>query len=65
MLILTRKKNQEILIGDQIVITVLDLRGDRVRLGFVAPKKVPIRREEVVRRNATSNGNPGVDSTKQ
>ena len=46
MLILTRKKNQEILIGDEIVITVLETRRDRVRLGFAAPRDVPIRREE-------------------
>lgn len=47
MLVLSRKKNERIVIGDQIVITVVDIRGDRVRLGIEAPANCPIHRSEV------------------
>jgi carbon storage regulator len=47
MLVLTRKKNESIIINDNIVVTVVDIRGDKVRLGFDAPKEVPIHRREV------------------
>ena len=47
MLVLTREKGQKLLIGDGIVITVLQFRGDRVRLGIEAPKDMPVDREEV------------------
>ncbi|MCL9664573.1 carbon storage regulator CsrA [Curtobacterium albidum] len=49
MLVLTRKVGERILIGDDIVITVLDSRGDGVRIGIDAPRGVKIQREEVVR----------------
>jgi carbon storage regulator len=47
MLVLTRKKNESIVIRDDIVIMVIEIRGDKVRLGFDAPKDVPIHRQEV------------------
>ncbi len=47
MLVLSRKKDESIVINDNIVITVVDIRGDKVRLGFDAPKDVPIHRREV------------------
>jgi carbon storage regulator len=47
MLVLSRKKNESIVINDNIVVTVIDIRGDKVRLGFEAPKDVPIHRREV------------------
>lgn len=50
MLVLTRKKNQRIRIGDDIEIVVLEVHGDRVKLGFEGPADVPIHREEVARR---------------
>ncbi|MCC3283141.1 MULTISPECIES: carbon storage regulator CsrA [Arthrobacter] len=49
MLVLTRKSGEQILIGDDIVITVLDSRGDGVRIGIDAPRGVKIQRHEVVR----------------
>jgi carbon storage regulator len=49
MLVLTRKIGERILVGDDIVITVLDARGDGVRIGIDAPRGVKIQREEVVR----------------
>lgn len=47
MLVLTRKRNQRINIGDDIVVTVLEVRGDQVRLGIEAPKHVAVQREEI------------------
>ncbi len=47
MLVLTRNANQSIVIGHDIVITVLEVRGDQVRLGITAPRDVDVHREEV------------------
>lgn len=55
MLVLTRKVGERILIGDDIVITVLDSRGDGVRIGIDAPRGVKIQREEVVRAVTEAN----------
>lgn len=50
MLVLTRKKNERVIIGGNVEVTVIDIRGDRVKLGFVGPQEIPIHREEVFRR---------------
>lgn len=47
MLVLSRQKDEEIVIGDNIYITVVDIRGDKVRLGIKAPSVVPVHRKEV------------------
>ncbi|HOB08994.1 MAG: carbon storage regulator CsrA [Limnochordia bacterium] len=47
MLVLTRKVNQSIMIGDHIKIVVVDVRGDQVKLGIEAPKEISVHREEV------------------
>lgn len=47
MLVLSRKKNESIVIDENIVITVVEVRGDKVRLGIQAPREVPIHRSEV------------------
>lgn len=47
MLVLSRTRDEQIIIGDDIVITIVDIRGDKVRLGLVAPANVPIHRREV------------------
>jgi carbon storage regulator len=48
VLVLTRKVGEQILIGDDIVITVLDVRGDGIKIGIDAPRGVRIQRQEVV-----------------
>src|SRR3954470_20398835 len=48
MLVLTRKKGERVTIGDDIVVTIIDVRGDGVRIGFDAPRGVPIQRAEVL-----------------
>ena len=47
MLVLSRRTNQSIMIGDEIEITVLSVSGDKVRLGIKAPREVPVYRDEV------------------
>ena len=47
MLVLTRQTNQSIMIGHDIVVTVLEVRGDQVRLGVRAPRHIDVHREEV------------------
>lgn len=47
MLVLSRGKQEVIMIGDDITITVVDIRGDKVRLGIEAPRDVPVHRAEV------------------
>ncbi len=50
MLVLSRKDGQKVVVGHNVVVTVLEIRGDSVKLGFDAPGEVPIHREEVRRR---------------
>ena len=47
MLVLSRQKNESIIIGDDVEITIVDVRGDKVRLGITAPKNIPVHRREV------------------
>jgi len=47
MLVLSRKKNESIVIRDDITITIVEIRGDKVRLGIEAPQEVPVHRREV------------------
>ncbi|HVA46343.1 MAG TPA: carbon storage regulator CsrA [Pirellulales bacterium] len=60
MLVLSRKKNESIVINNDITIVVVEIRGDKVRLGVEAPKEVPVHRREVYdaihRASSGSNG---------
>ncbi len=47
MLVLSRQRDETIMIGDDIEITIVDIRGDKVRLGITAPTSVPVHRKEV------------------
>ncbi|MCE5266539.1 MAG: carbon storage regulator CsrA [Planctomycetaceae bacterium] len=47
MLVLSRQRDQSIVIGENIVVTVVDIRGDKVRLGIEAPAEVPVHRQEI------------------
>jgi carbon storage regulator len=56
MLVLTRKSNQSIMIGDEIEVSVLSVMGEKVRIGIQAPQKVPVFRKEIyleIHREAT------------
>jgi carbon storage regulator len=58
MLVLSRKLGERVVIGPDILVTVIEVRGGRVRLGIMAPTEVPIRREEVEKR-------PSADQSRQ
>ena len=47
MLVLSRHRDESIMIGDNIVVTIVDIRGDKVRLGINAPTEIPVHRQEV------------------
>ncbi len=66
MLVLSRKKNESIVIDNDITIVVVEIRGDKVRLGVEAPKEVPVHRREVfdaIRRNEMASGSDTADRT--
>ena len=48
MLVLSRKKNESIVINEDIVVTIVEIRGDKVRLGIDAPRDIPVHRREVL-----------------
>ncbi|MGV8152601.1 MAG: carbon storage regulator CsrA [Candidatus Nanoarchaeia archaeon] len=47
MLVISRQKDESMIIGDNVVITIVDIRGDKVRLGISAPREVSVHRKEV------------------
>ena len=59
MLVLSRKKDEKIIIGDKITVMVIEIRGDKVRLGIDAPRDVTVHREEVyeaIKREQSQSG---------
>jgi carbon storage regulator len=48
LLVLSRKKNESIVINEDIVVTIVEIRGDKVRLGIEAPRDIPVHRREVL-----------------
>jgi len=61
MLVLSRKKNESIVINNDIRIVVVEIRGDKVRLGVEAPREVPVHRHEVY--EAIQRSNEAADSS--
>jgi carbon storage regulator len=62
MLVLTRKSNQSIMIGDDIEVSVLSIMGEKVRIGIQAPRNIPVFRKEVyleIQQEKASGGNRG------
>ena len=47
MLVLSRQRDESIVIGENVVVTIVDIRGDKVRLGIQAPGEIPVHRQEV------------------
>ncbi len=63
MLVLTRKPDQSIMVGNEIEITVLEVRGEQVRLGIRAPRSVTVHRKEVFEQIRLENQNASVATT--
>ena len=63
MLVLTRKRDESIMIGDDVKITVVDVRGDQVKLGIEAPRHIPVHREEIYREIQEENRRAALKST--
>ena len=66
MLVLSRKKNESIVINNDITIVVVEIRGDKVRLGVEAPKEVPVHRREVyeaIKRNESAANDSAASKT--
>jgi len=62
MLILTRRVNESLLIGDDVTVTILGVKGNQVRIGVDAPRDVSVQREELANRNEdTSTSDTGKD----
>jgi len=66
MLVLSRQRDESIMIGDKVVITIVDIRGDKVRLGIEAPNEIPVHRQEVyeaIKREGRLSGPGGARDT--
>ncbi len=59
MLVLSRQRDESIMIGDKVVITIVDIRGDKVRLGIEAPEEIPVHRQEVYEAIKRDGRHPG------
>jgi carbon storage regulator len=55
VLVLTRRGGESVMVGDEVVVTVLDVRGDVVRLGIKAPRSIQVHREEIYRELQAAN----------
>jgi carbon storage regulator len=55
VLVLTRRSGESVMVGDEVVITVLEVRGDVIRLGIAAPRTIQVHREEVYRELQAAN----------
>lgn len=64
MLVLSRQRDESIFIGDNIKITVVDIRGDKVRLGIEAPTEIPVHRQEVYEAIQRENQRKSEEATK-
>lgn len=65
MLALSRKENESIMIGNDIEVTILEVKGEQVKIGITAPKSVPIYREEVYAQIKEANKEAAADTAQE
>ena len=68
MLVLSRQRDESIMIGDDVEIIIVDVRGDKVRLGITAPKNIPVHRREIydaIQREKSEKKEPDKQSEKE
>lgn len=65
MLALSRKVNESIIIGNDIQITILEIKGEQIKIGITAPKSVPVYREEVYRQIKEANKEAASDAVQE
>jgi carbon storage regulator len=68
MLVLSRQRDESIMIGDDVEIIIVDVRGDKVRLGITAPKNIPVHRREIydaIQREKTEKKESGTQPEKE
>jgi carbon storage regulator len=68
MLVLSRQRDESIMIGDDVEIIIVDVRGDKVRLGITAPKNIPVHRREIydaIQREKTEKKEPDTQPEKE
>jgi carbon storage regulator len=68
MLVLSRQRDESIMIGDDVEIIIVDVRGDKVRLGITAPKSIPVHRREIydaIQREKAENKEPQKQAEKE
>ena len=65
MLVLSRKKGERVMIGEEVIVEVVEIRGDKIRLGFTAPRWIAVNREElheeIKKQKEQSNADPKSD----
>lgn len=65
MLVLSRQRDESIMIGDDVEITIVDVRGDKVRLGITAPREIPVHRREIYDAIQREKDQSGADADAQ
>ena len=64
MLVLSRRRNESIVISDNIIVTIVDVRGDKVRLGIDAPTEIPVHRREIYEAIQKENQRSSISNVK-
>lgn len=62
MLVISRRKYESVMLGDEIEVTILEVRGDRIRLGIAAPRNLPVHRREIYEKIIRENSSKKLET---